>query len=57
MVVYLIECSAAKSNKKVQPGQNFVLEPIIIKAHIVIFGKDKNCQTKPLTRNVITNII
>ena len=44
MVVYLV-------------NEMFVLEPITIKAHIVIFGKDKNCQTKPVTRNVITNII
>ena len=38
-------------------SQNFVLEPITLKAHITIFGKSKNFQTKPVTRNVFTNII
>ena len=57
MVVYLIDVVFAESNTKVLPSQNLVLEPITIKAHIVIFGKNKNCQTKPVTRNVISNII
>ena len=56
MVVYLVNEMFAESNTKV-PSQNLVLEPITIKAHIVIFGKDKNCQTKPVTRNVFSNII
>ena len=56
MVVYLVNEMFAESNTKV-PSQNLVLEPITIKAHIVIFGKNKNCQTKPVTRNVISNII
>ena len=55
MVVYLVNVVFAESNTKV-PSQNLVLEPIT-KAHIVIFGKDKNCQTKPVTRNVFSNII
>ena len=37
--------------------QNFVLEPITIKAHIVILWKNKNCKTKPFTRNSFTSII
>ena len=57
MVVYLIDVVFAESNTKVLPSQNLVLEPITIKAHIVIFGKNNNCQTKPVTRNVISNII
>ena len=56
MVVYLVNEMFAESNTKV-PSQNLVLEPITIKAHIVIFGKDKNCQIKPVTRNVFSNII
>ena len=56
MVVYLVNEMFAESNTKV-PSQNLVLEPITIKAHIVIFGKDKNYQTKPVTRSVISNII
>ena len=34
----------------------YLIEPITIKAHIIIFGKNKNCQTKLLTRNDLTNI-
>ena len=39
------------------PSQNFMLETINIKVHIVISGKNINCQTKPKARNVFTNII
>ena len=46
-----------ESNTILVPWQNFVLEPITITTHIVIFGKNKKCQIKPITRNVFTNII
>ena len=39
----------AESNTIVEPSQHFVLEPKTLKAHIVIFEKNKNCQTKPVT--------
>ena len=57
MVVYLIDIVFAESIAMVVPWQNFVLEPITIKVHIVIFRKNKSCQTKPVTRNVFTNVI
>ena len=34
----------------------YLIQPITIKAQIVIFRKNKNCQTKLLTRNILTNI-
>ena len=41
----------------VVPWQYFVLDLITTKAHIVIFGKNKYCQTKTATRNVFKSII
>ena len=58
MVVYLIECRVCeKQYTMIVTRQKFVLESITIKTHIVIFGKNKNYQTKPLTRNASRNII
>ena len=37
--------------------KNFVLELTARKTGILIYGKNKYCQTKPVTRNVFTNII
>ena len=47
----------AESNTMVVPWQHFVLESITIKAHIIIFGKNKNCQTESVTRKIFMNII
>ena len=57
MIVYLIECRIYGKQYNGSAVTNFVLELTTIKAHIVIFGKYKYCQTKPLTINVFTNII
>ena len=53
MVIYLIECRVCG---KQYNGNNYK-KLTTIKARIVIFGKNKYCQTKPVTRNVFTNII
>ena len=39
------------------PRKNFVLELTARKTGMLIFGKNQYCQTKPVTRNVFTNII
>ena len=36
--------------------QSFVLDSITTKPHIVIFKKNKNCQTKHIISNIFTNI-
>ena len=55
-VAYLIESKVMKWKWMVMPRQNFVLETIILKASIIIFGKNKYWQTKPVTKNAFTNI-
>ena len=47
IVAYLIECGVSGKQCNVLLWENFVLEPVTIKAHI-IFRKNKNCQIKPL---------
>ena len=56
MVVYFPECSA-ESHTKVLPWQHLAPETITVKAlKIVIFGKDKNCQTKPVTETSLQTL-
>ena len=57
MVVYLIECRICGKQYNGSTVTNFVLELTTIKARFVIFGKNKHCQTKPVTRNFFTNNI
>ena len=57
MVVYLIECRVCGKQYNGSTVTKFVLEPITIKARIVIFGKNKYSQTRLVTRNVFMNII
>ena len=57
MVVNLIECSVCRKQYKSTTVTKLSTRAITIKAHIVIFGMDKNCQTKPVTRNTIANIV
>ena len=47
----------AESHTKVLPWQNLAPETITVKAlKIVIFGKDKNCQTKPVTETSLQTL-
>ena len=57
MVVYLIEFRINGKQYNGSSVTKFHARANIIKAHSVIFGKGKYCQTKPVTRNVFTNII
>ena len=57
IVTYLIECKVSKKQYNSSTVTKFCARANTIKAHMVILGKRKNCQTKSVTRNAITNII
>ena len=57
MVVYLIECKVCGKHYNGSTVTKIRARAKNIKARIVIFGKNKYCQTKPVTRNFFTNII